>query len=136
MGVDDRNKSASLLVGETPCRSNLSLDDFAVTLREYLNRRTRRILVLVGVLAVTIWVSTATVPVLAQFRFDGFYIPLLLVLGAAIVANRARCPRCSARLSYLDYGSRRRRVAPRVGLDRCSGCGLHLNEQLDDNDAV
>ena len=107
-----------------------------MTLQEYLNRRARRILVMAGILAINFWVIAATVPVLAQFRFDGFYILPLLILAVAIVTNRARCPRCSARLSYLDYGSRRRRVAPRVGLDRCADCGLHLNEQLNDNDAA
>jgi hypothetical protein len=101
-----------------------------MTLREYLGRRTRRFLLAGGAVAIAGWNLTIAVIGANPWGAVGSFVPLIFILLLGLDRHTARCPRCATRLNYIDYGSRKWGTAPRVGLDRCTGCGLHLNDQL------
>jgi hypothetical protein len=100
-----------------------------MTLREYLDRRSRVLgMVTLGVF-LTVWVLAVMAP--KSPWAPGAFLLLQLSLGTFIIhRDRARCPRCNVRLGYIDFGSRRFGRAPTPGLDRCLSCGLHLNEEV------
>jgi len=101
-----------------------------MTLRDYLNRRNRRVLIPGAVITFIVFAfgvsesKGSTAQVIA-----GIAVPVFFVL-IALFWSRSRCPKWGARLDYIGFGSRRRGRAPRIGLDRCKSCGLHLNEEI------
>lgn len=100
-----------------------------MTLKKYLSRRISWVFIpgCLGFLALhvtanymksNVWRTAETVELPAVF------------VAAWFTKNRARCPVCNERLDYIDFGSRKSRRPPAVGLDRCRGCGLHLEEEI------
>jgi len=106
-----------------------------MTLRDYLARRGLRVLVPAIVVAMTAWVLVGHVPSLTRWEFAVHtVVPPLVILTVLLAHISARCPRCGSRLNYIDFGSRKWGTEPRIGLDRCTQCGLHLKEELRDSE--
>jgi hypothetical protein len=57
---------------------------------------------------------------------------VIALIAFLFVSSRARCPRCSEVIGYIDTSKMRKhkRRILEAGLDRCRSCGLHLDEQI------
>ncbi len=101
-----------------------------MTLRDYLIRR-NRILVIPGAL-ITLAAVIFAIYVSKESAWEfAVFCMLLSIVIAGIYSDRARCPKCDARLGYIEYGKRSRRGGPTpVGFDRCLSCGLHVSEGI------
>lgn len=109
--------------------------DHHVTLRDYLARRGLGVLIPAIVITVTAWVLVEHVPSLTRWKSAVHTVsPPFVILTVLLAQVFARCPRCGARLNYIDFGSRKWGTEPRIGLDRCTQCGLHLREELRDGE--
>src|SRR5258708_4522807 len=94
-----------------------------MTLRRYLKPRNRKVLIPGAVVTLTVVAFAAYVPKESAWKSAAAYVVLLFVVVIAIFSDRARCPKCNARLGYMDFGGGRRWGAPRAGFDRCLNCG-------------
>jgi hypothetical protein len=101
-----------------------------MTLRDYLIRR-NRIVVIPGALLTLTAVIFAVYASKESAREFAVFCMLLSIAVAGIFSNRARCPKCDARLGHIEYEKRSRRGGPTpVGFDRCLSCGLHVSEEI------
>jgi hypothetical protein len=101
-----------------------------MTLRDYLLRRQRRVLIPGALVMLAVLAFAAGLPRENPWKSRAFLVVPLFVVAFAVFVNRTRCPKCGARLVFMDYGSRRRGGTPRAGLERCKGCGLFLSEEI------
>lgn len=118
------------IAGIEPIDLNPWLYNACMTFREYLIRRNRKVLIPAAVIMLTVMALAEVAPNGSIWKSRTFYAFPLLIALIAVFANRARCPRCNARLGYIDLGGGRSGRAPRVGLDRCLSCGLHPKEEI------
>ncbi len=104
----------------------------AMTLREFLNRRSRRSAVCLAIAVAFVWAFTFRAPKGSVENYlpgVAFVVALIVHL---FVSGRARCPRCRELIGYIDT-SQRKKDKKRIlesGLDRCRSCGLHLDERI------
>ncbi|MBS0416300.1 MAG: hypothetical protein JSR66_01215 [Proteobacteria bacterium] len=101
-----------------------------MTLHQYILRRSRIVWITGGSGVLTVWIVAARAPKDSLWALAASVAPPLFFLVVANFSGGLRCPRCHARLGYLDVGSRRFGRAPRPGLDRCLNCGLHPREEI------
>jgi hypothetical protein len=98
-------------------------------LREYLYRRMRPQAAVFFANFFILWVLAAIAPQ-SPWTDRAWGLLALSFTALAIQNYRARCPNCNARLSYIDFGSRRFGREPTLGLDGCASCGLHLEDEI------
>jgi hypothetical protein len=101
--------------------------DRRMTLSEYLVRRDRKVLIPGGVIVLGTWAFASGAP---KGGLWGFLEPGALALFIAVYALFSHSPRCQVRLGYIDFGGGKQRRVPLPGMDCCSNCGLHRNENI------
>ena len=100
----------------------------AMTLRDYLNRRSMTASLVMLALIVASWIYAL------KQGWDGTWKPIAGLVWMAVIVlyifimRFTRCPKCGERIDYMD--TRRRRYVKRMGLDYCRSCGLHLDEEV------
>lgn len=103
-----------------------------MTLREFLNRRSRRASAVSAIAVAAVWALMIHLPTgSAKTRVMawGFMGGILL---CGFICSRTRCPRCGAGIGYIDpcEARSRRKWRREAGLNLCGKCGLHLDEQI------
>jgi hypothetical protein len=104
--------------------------DPRMTLSEYLVRRDRKVLIPGGVIVFGTWAFAASAPKGGRWGFLEPGVFALFIAVYALYSHSARCPRCQVRLGYIDLGGGKQRRVPLPGMDGCSTCGLHRNEDI------
>jgi hypothetical protein len=101
-----------------------------MTLSEYLVRRVRWILIPGGaIVLVTVAFAANATKGSVWHLLEAAAFPLFIAVYALYSLN-IRCPRCHVRLGYIDLGGGKRQRVPLPGMDCCSNCGLHRNENI------
>jgi len=101
-----------------------------VTLRDYLIRRNRKVVIPGALITLAALIFAIYASKESAWEFAVFCMLLSFVI-AGVFSSRARCPKCDARLGHIEYEKRSRRGGPTpVGFDRCLRCGLHVSEEI------
>jgi hypothetical protein len=109
--------------------SEAGVESRAMTLREYLRRRTNRLALLCVALIGAGWIFA---PEGSSWNSVVGATGVAVMVVFAVVVSLTRCPKCKARIGYVEHGGRRRRVKSLIGLDYCRSCGLRLDEEIRD----
>jgi len=103
-----------------------------MTLREFLNRRSRFAAACLAAAVALTWTFTIRAPKGSAENYLTEVVFLAAIIAYLLVSVRAHCPKCGGAIGYIDT-SEMRKYQKRIGeagLDRCRSCGLHLNEEV------
>ena len=103
-----------------------------MTLREFLNRRIYRAGICSATAVVVIRAFTIRA---AKGSPENYLMGVAFVIGIfafLFLSSRARCPTCTEAIGYIDTSEMRKYKKQILGasFDRCSNCGLHLDERI------